>query len=185
MRPLSCQSLAATLSMAASDEGDGIPATASTVSAPGRVRKMRRNIIPMALGLLLGLVLAACGGNTSGTGDQAGTPAMSTDRAQTIAHNMLVAYNSGDYQAFSQDWSSPMKLVVRERAFQKFRDENLPTTGPFKAISSVTPVAGQQDADHASYQVHARFQKREGVLFTITLSADHATVEGLEFNSQS
>lgn len=146
---------------------------------------MRRIVIPTALGLLLGLVLAACGGNASNAGDQAETPAVSADRAQLIAENMLVAYNSGDYQAFSRDWSSPVKLVVGERAFQKFRDENLPATGPFKAITSVTPVADQQDADHASYQVHATFQKRESVVFTITLSADDGKVEGLEFNSQS
>ena len=145
---------------------------------------MRRIVILTALGLLLGLVLAACGGNASSAGDQAETPAVSADRAQAIAQNMLVAYNSGDYQAFSRDWSSPVKFVVREQAFQKFRDENLPATGPFKAITSMTPVAGQQNTDHASYQAHATFQKRESVLFTITLSANSAKVEGLEFNSQ-
>ena len=89
---------------------------------------MRRIVILTALGLLLGLVLAACGGNASSAGDQAETPAVSADRAQAIAQNMLVAYNSGDYQAFSRDWSSPVKFVVREQAFQKFRDENLPAT---------------------------------------------------------
>jgi hypothetical protein len=146
---------------------------------------MRRIVIPTVLGLLLGVVLAACGGNNSSTGDQTGTAAVGTDRAQAIAHNMLVAYNSGDYQAFSRDWSSPIKLVVGERAFRAFRDENLPSTGPFKAITSVTPAAGQQDTGHASYQVHASFEKREGVLFTIRLSADGAKVEGLEFNAQS
>ena len=145
---------------------------------------MRRIVILTALGLLLGLVLAACGGNASSAGDQAETPAVSADRAQAIAQNMLVAYNSGDYQAFSRDWSSPVEFVVREQAFQKFRDENLPATGPFKAITSMTPVAGKQNADHASYQVHATFQERESVLFTITLSANSAKVEGLEFNSQ-
>ena len=66
---------------------------------------MRRIVILTALGLLLGLVLAACGGNASSAGDQAETPAVSADRAQAIAQNMLVAYNSGDYQAFSRDWS--------------------------------------------------------------------------------
>jgi hypothetical protein len=56
---------------------------------------MRRIVIPTALALLLGLVLAACGGNA---GNQGETPAVSTDRAQLISQNMLVAYNSGDYQ---------------------------------------------------------------------------------------
>jgi hypothetical protein len=146
--------------------------------------KMRRIVIATALGLLLGSVLAACGGNDTGTGDQAGTAAVSTDRAQAIAQNMLVAYNSGDYQAFSRDWSPPVRLVMSERAFRELRDDNLPTTGPFKALTSVTPTSGQHDADHASYEVHASFEKRDGVLFTMTLSAGGAKVEGLEFQPQ-
>jgi hypothetical protein len=145
---------------------------------------MRGSVILTVLGLLLGLVVAACAGNDSNAGEQAGTPA-GTDRAWRIAHNMLLAYNSGDYQAFSRDWSSPVKLLVGERAFQQFRAQNLPSTGPFKAITSVTPTANRQDAGHVSYQVHATFEQQEGVVFTITLAADGAKVEGLEFNSQS
>jgi hypothetical protein len=78
-----------------------------------------------------------------------------------------------------------MRFVLRERAFQRFRSENLPITGPFKAIISVTPTAGQHDLGHASYQVHARFEQLDGVLFTMTLSADNTQVEGVEFHPQS
>lgn len=145
---------------------------------------MRRIVIATALGLLLGVMSAACGGDDSGTGDQPGPAVVGTDRAQAIAHNMLVAYNSGDYQAFSRDWSPAARLLVGQRSFREFRDENLPVTGPYKAITSVTPVAGRQDAGHASYRVHATFQRQEGVVFTITLSADGAKVEGLELNAR-
>jgi hypothetical protein len=144
---------------------------------------MRRILVPTALGLLLVVVQAACGGDTNG-GGQPGTAAVSTDRARAIAQNMLLAYNSGDYQALSRDWSSSVKLVVGERAFRKFRDDNLPLTGPFKALTSVTPTAGQQDADHVSYEILARFEKRDSVLFTMTLSSGGAKVEGLELKSQ-
>jgi hypothetical protein len=130
------------------------------------------------------MVLAACGGNDPSISSQPGTAAVSADRAQAIAQNMLTAYNSGDYQAFSRDWSSPVKLMVSERAFQRFRDDSLATTGPFKTITSITPTGGQQDADHASYEVHASFEKRQSALFTITLSTD-ASVEGLEFHPQA
>jgi hypothetical protein len=145
---------------------------------------MRRLAIPTALGFLLVVVLTACGGNDTSASDQPGTAAVSTDRAQAIAQNMLVAYNSGDYQAFSRDWSSPVKLMVSEHTFRQFRDDSLPATGPFKAITSVTPTGGQQDADHASYTVHATFEQGESALFTLTLSADAAKVEGLEFHPQ-
>jgi hypothetical protein len=142
---------------------------------------MRRLLMPTALGFLLALVLAACGGEATSRGDQAGTAAAGTDRAQAIAQSMLLAYNSGDYQAFSRDWSSPVKAMASERAFREFRDENLPATGRFRALTSITPTAGQQDADHASYEVLAQFERQDGVLFTMTLSAGGAKVEGLEF----
>lgn len=145
---------------------------------------MRRIVISTALGLLLAVVLTACGGTDDSAGRQSGTGAVGTDRAQAIAQNMLLAYNSGDYQTFSRDWSSPVKLMVGERAFRAFRDDSLPATGPFKTITSITPTAGQQDTDHASYKVQASFEKRQSALFTITLSTDAAKVEGLEFHAQ-
>jgi ABC-type glycerol-3-phosphate transport system substrate-binding protein len=77
---------------------------------------MRRIVISTALGLVLAVVLAACGGTEDSAAGGAGTAAAGTDRAQAIAQNMLLAHNSGDYQAFSRDWSSPMKLMVGERA---------------------------------------------------------------------
>lgn len=58
--------------------------------------------------------------------DQVEKLAVRSDRAEMIAENMLVAYNSGDYRALSKDWSRPMRLVIRERAFQRFRDQNRP-----------------------------------------------------------
>jgi hypothetical protein len=54
--------------------------------------------------------------------DQVEKLAVRSDRAEMIAENMLVAYNSGDYRALSKDWSRPVRLVIRERAFQRFRD---------------------------------------------------------------
>ena len=145
---------------------------------------MRRIVKSMTLALLLAVVLAACGGEDGSAGGQRGTAAVGTDRVQAIAQNMLLAYNSGDYQAFSRDWSSPVKLMVSEPGFREFRDDSLPITGPFKAIASVTPTAGQQDADHASYEVLAQFEKQDGVLFTMTLTSSGAKVEGLELKPQ-
>ena len=151
-------------------------------SAPEGENKMRRIVIPTVLGFLLAIALAACGGSDGGASSQAATPAVNGERAQAIAENMLLAYNSGDYQAFSRDWSAPVKLVLGERRFREFRDDNLPVTGPFTALTSVTPAAGQ-DAGHASYQVLAQFEKQDSVLFTMTLSSG-GTVEGLELTPQ-
>ncbi|HZA80894.1 MAG TPA: hypothetical protein VFC13_05410, partial [Actinomycetes bacterium] len=111
-------------------------------------------------------------------------PAADTGRAQAIAHNMLSAYNTGDYQALSRDWAGPVRFVIRERTFQRFRDKNLPVTGRFTRLISVAPAPGQQDTDHVSYQVRARFERLDSALFTMTLSADNAQVEGVEFHPQ-
>jgi hypothetical protein len=129
--------------------------------------------------------LGACGGGGDDGGGQTPTSAVSTQRAQAIAHNMLVAYNSSDYQTFSHDWAGPVKLVIGAGTFQKFRQENLPVTGPFKTIPSVTPTPDQQDPNHVSYQVQAQFDQQDSVLFTMTLSAGGAKVEGVEFHPQS
>ena len=114
--------------------------------------------------------------------DQVGKLAVRSDRAEMIAENMLVAYNSGDYRALSKDWSRPMRLVIRERAFQRFRDQNLPVTGRFTRLISVAPTPGAQDANHANYEVRAQFERLDSVLFTMTLSSDNAKVEGVEFH---
>lgn len=117
--------------------------------------------------------------------DQVEKLAVRSDRAEMIAENMLVAYNSGDYQALSKDWSRPMRLVIRERAVQRFRDQNLPVTGRFTRLISVAPTPGAQDANHANYEVRAQFERLDSVLFTMTLSSDYAKVEGVEFHPQS
>jgi hypothetical protein len=140
---------------------------------------MRRMI--MALVVLVALALVSCGGNGSESTQATATP--SRAQARMIAENMLNAYNSGDYEAFSRDWSSAMKLVVGEDAFHEFRDEALPVTGRFVRVRSVTPVRGEGDR-HPSYDVEAQFEKRDSVLFTMTLSADNK-VEGVELKPQS
>ena len=50
------------------------------------------------------------------------------------------------------------------------------TTHP--AIPQAQPVTDPQEAGSAT------FQRQEGVVFTITLSADGAKVEGLELNAR-
>jgi hypothetical protein len=100
-----------------------------------------------------------------------------------IAENMLDAYKAGDYDAFSRDWSSAMKLVIGEDAFRDFGDEALPVTGRFVKLTSVTLVTGEDDR-HPSFDVEAEFENREAVLFMMTLSSENK-VKGLEFNPQS
>jgi hypothetical protein len=73
-----------------------------------------------------------------------------------------------------------MKLGIGEDAFRDFGDEALPVTGRFVKLTSVTLVTGEDDR-HPSFDVEAEFEKREAVLFMMTLSSENK-VEGLEFN---
>jgi hypothetical protein len=150
----------------------------------------RRPILAVVLAVVPAVVLAAgCGGGDGGTAtspatvpNSAATSAALPDenRARAVAENMLIAYNTGDYQAFSRDFAGPVKVAVGERAFTEFRAETLPVTGRFERLVSVTPTAGQGDPDHAEYDVNADFERRQGAIFTMILSAQDE-VEGIEF----
>jgi hypothetical protein len=143
---------------------------------------MRRAVIAV-MGALLAFVLVSCGG---GDGESSGPTATPNEQqARTIAENMLTAYNSGDYGAFSRDWSSAMKLVIGEDEFREYRDKTLPLTGQYVKLTSLTPTGDQDNEGHLHYDIQAEFEKRDAVLFTMTLSSDNAEVEGIELKSQS
>lgn len=137
---------------------------------------MRGKIWVAAVGAVLAVTLSACGGERV---DRASTAPQNNEQIQAIAANMLAAYNSGDYRAFSRDLSLPAKLIVDERTFADFRTENLSVTGPFMAVTSVQPEPNRQDPDHRSYLVRAQFQYQDAVVLVMTVSRS-GQVDGLE-----
>ena len=139
---------------------------------------MRRQVKLAVLGALLAVALSACGNDAASDAPAVAEP-VTAEQVQTIAENMLAAYNSGDYGAFSRDLSLPAKLIVDEETFAEFRYENLPVTGPYLAITSVQADPGRQDADHTSYVVHARFEHQNVVTVHVTVSRS-GEVDGLE-----
>ena len=144
---------------------------------------MKRMAMLTVLGALLAVTLSACG-NDAGNEAPAATASMSAQHVQVIADNLLTAYNLGSYEAFSRDLSLPAKLIVDEKAFADFRYENLPVTGPYLAITSVEADPGRQDADHASYLVHARCQHQNAVVQVATVSPS-GEVDGLELSPKA
>ena len=137
---------------------------------------MRGRVMLAAVGALLALTLSACGGERV---DRAPTPAQSNEQIQAIAADMLAAYNSGDYRAFSRDLSLPARLIVDEHTFADFRTENLSVTGPYMAVTNVRPEPNPQDPDHRRYLVRARFQYQNTVVLVMTVSRS-GEVDGLE-----
>jgi hypothetical protein len=139
---------------------------------------MRRTGMLGAVGVLLAVTLSACGGERV---DRAPTATPNVEQAQAIAANMLAAYNSGDYRAFSRDLSLPARLIVDEETFAQLRTENLSVTGAFKAITGVQPVPGEQGRHHVSYRVHAEFQHLDDVVLVMTVSRA-GEIDGLELH---
>lgn len=145
---------------------------------------MKRIAIPIVLGALLAVTLAACGKDSAYHAPAATTKPVTAQQVEAIAANMFTAYNSGDYQAFSRDLSLPARLIVDEDAFAKFRSENLPITGPYLSTTSVQADPERQDANHARYLVHARFQHQNAVVLVVTFSRG-GEVDGLELYPRS
>jgi hypothetical protein len=137
---------------------------------------MSGKVMLAAVGAVLAVTLSACGAEGV---DRAPVTPQSNEQIQAIAANMLAAYNSGDYRAFSRDLSLPAKLIVDEHTFADFRTENLSVTGPYLAVTSVQPQPNQQDPDHSRYLVRAQFQYQDVVVLVMTVSRS-GQVDGLE-----
>ena len=71
------------------------------------------------------------------------------DQVTEMARNALEAFNSGDYEAWSRDWSDPMKAAIGEDAFLAFRDDFRSQLGDYREISAVT---GSQGSDPGTYR---------------------------------
>jgi hypothetical protein len=142
---------------------------------------MRGKVMLAAVGVLLAVTLSACGGERV---DRAPTVPQNNEQIQAIAANVLAAYNSGDYRAFSRDLSLPARLIVDEHTFADFRTENLSVTGPYLGVTSVQPEPDQQGPDHRRYMVRARFQYQDAVVLVMTISAS-GEVDGLELYPRS
>jgi hypothetical protein len=139
---------------------------------------MKRIAMLAVLGALLAVALSACGSDAANDTPPVTAP-VTAEQVQAIAENLLAAYTSGDYGAFSRDLSLPAKLIVDQEAFAQFRHQNLPVTGPYMAITSVQAEPGRQTADHARYLVHARFERQNAVVLLVTVSRS-GEVDGLE-----
>ena len=137
---------------------------------------MRRVVMLAVLGMLLAVTVSACGGERA---DRTPTATPSNEQVQAIAENMLAAYNTGDYRAFSRDLSLPARLIVNEDTFAGFRTEYLSITGPYLTITSVQPEPGNQYRDHTRYVVRAEFQYQDAVALVMTISRS-GEVDGLE-----
>ena len=91
--------------------------------------------IGLNLVLILGMLAAGCGSTSTAS-------PVTEDEARAMAENMLAAYNTGEYGAWSRDWSQVMKDAIGEDAFLAFRDQTMATAGSFVSIGSIQSRPG-------------------------------------------
>ena len=93
-----------------------------------------------------------------------------------MSQNMLAAYNSGDYESWSRDWSQTMKRAISEDAFEAFRTETIAQTGEFEEIVSITSRPGDNPGV-TRWESRARFENGEWILM-IAFNDGSKLIEG-------
>lgn len=153
-----------------------MPRTSQT-SQLGLGRTFRRLATGLSLVVLMGII-GACGD------DPASIESPVTEEQVTeMADNALKAFNSGDYSAWSRDWSDAMKAAIDGDAFTAFRDQFHATLGDYQRIVSVTGSDGSApgtyrwtfdiEFENAPYRMWFGFKK------------DSPQIEGVSFEEPS
>lgn len=100
----------------------------------------RQRVRRLAIGLTMVVLLSAVGAC-----GEAATPIdspVTEEQVTEMADNALKAFNTGDYAAWSRDWSVAMKAAIDEDAFNAFRDQFHATLGDYRGITAVTGSEG-------------------------------------------
>lgn len=138
----------------------------------------RSRILGLALLVISGLIVTGCGGETT----DADSP-ISEAEAIEMAENALMAFNTGDYAAWSRDWSDTMKSAIDEDAFQTFRSQYHGALGDYVEISKVT---GGPGGDPGTYRwtYDVEFEQRAYTVW-FGFKAGSKRIEGVSFEEPS
>ncbi len=145
--------------------------------------KTNTRIIPcsLAITLLLALLLAACGGTTP----------LSTDEATTFANqiaenseNLLLAINAQDYDGYVSDMDEQMRSVSTEDDLAQLYETIVGRIGDYVPGSlEMTQVLEQEPYYIVIYT--ARFEQEDGVTVRVVydVSGAEPLISGLWFDS--
>jgi hypothetical protein len=103
------------------------------------------------------------------------------DRATATAmiENALTAFNAGDYNSYTRDWSDTMKAAIKEKDFLAVRAQISDQVGRFVEITELKLVPGQNPGI-VRWVATARFERSPAV-FWIAFPADGTKIEGARF----
>lgn len=121
--------------------------------------------------LVAALAMAACGGSRS---------VLTEAEATAMLEGALHAWNSGDYEQWSRDWSRAMKRGIPADAFTAFREERHAATGDFVRIRGVQLRSGVMPGV-VRWVADAEFERAD-VEFAFSFKEDGRLVEGAFMN---
>jgi len=131
------------------------------------MRSMRK----LALVLMASLVIIACSGARAD-----GPGAVDEARATEIAAQALEAFNAGDYDGWSRDWSEAMKEAIDADAFTAWRAAAMEQLGRYVSLGAATRTSRSPGTYRWTFTV--RFEKGEAP-FGFAFAGEGQQVEGV------
>jgi hypothetical protein len=135
--------------------------------------KNKKSTYLILVTVLAALLLAAC--------QPAKPAALSNDQVIQVIDNILKSINAGDYQAFTQDFSTDMQSSFTEAQFTSLVDLLKKASGSYVSCAGATPELSNSQ-DYAVYRQMCNFDL-EKVIVTVTFKENGTQVEGLFFDS--
>lgn len=121
--------------------------------------------------VVLSLLLTACGpAEPAGLGDE---------EVLAVTTQVLQAIDSGDYAAFTQDFSPDMLAAFSETQFTQLHDTLQSASGNFVSTGELS-ITNKQE--YALYRILCTYELEE-VVVTIVFKIGGVQVEGLFFDS--
>ena len=104
-------------------------------------------------------------------------------RIGAMAENALEAFNTGDYDVWTRDWSEVMRSAIDAEAFHAFRSQFHTSLGDYVAIRG---VEGGPGADSGTYRwtFDVEFDKASYKMW-IGFREDSPLIEGVSFEDPS
>lgn len=148
---------------------------------------MKKIYLLVPLVILL-FAVAACnspagGGGAPSNAEQTVTSMLSQEQALEMGENALQAINSGDYAAWSRDWSDTMKKAINEKTFQTFRDATLRDYGRYQSIAEVRLAPGRTSGT-TRWEFITHFEKGD-LLFYLAFYENSVEVDGVNLSPYS
>jgi hypothetical protein len=108
------------------------------------------------------------------------SPAALTDaEILTVTGNLLTAIDTGDYPAFTVDFSAEMLTAFPESQFMQLRDLLHTSSGNYVSCGEMNIT---NKNNYASYSIRCAYEL-EDVVVTVVFRIDGTQVEGLFFDS--